>query len=324
MNYGKPVWITWENQRRSVVLSKEFDCELFLYERSCKSKILRYLLSSGKTLFFIFKRKPNIVFCQNPSLVLTALLCVSQIVFNYKLVVDRHSNFMFNMPKTIIYKIFQIISNYTIKMADLIIVSNDYLKKYYIENVGGNGAVLPDKIPDMSVDNNIDTKNKKSVFFITSFSRDEPCEEFFEAIDDLPEDYYFYVSGNYKKLKYEIAKQGKNYELTGFVEEDRFKAILKSVDAVMVFTKHEYTLTCGAYEGIAANKPLILSNTKTIKEYFNKGSIYCDMSVDAIRSGILECFEKYDYLKWEIFKLKKELNISWKKQFNEIKEIVFS
>jgi hypothetical protein len=92
----------------------------------------------------------------------------------------------------------------------------------------------------------------------------------------------------------------------------------------MVFTEHEYTLTCGAYEGIAANKPLVLSSTNAIQKYFKAGAIYCDPSPGSIRAGILECFEKYDDLEKEICNLKEELNKSWSKQFNNIKEIVFS
>ena len=315
------IWITWEKQRRSLVLSDEFHCKLFLYDKKHKYKISRYISASVKTLAFVKKYNPNVVFCQNPSIVLCCLMCVVKPLYGYKIVIDRHSNFMFNLNVYFRKKIFLILSNYTIKKADITVVTNDSLKNIYVNNIGGNGFTLPDKIPELSTvkEFNID-KNKKNVFFITSFSRDEPIEEFFNAISEIPDEYYFYVSGNYRKLKKNIEKIGKNYELTGYVEEDDFVAILNAVDAVMVLTKHEYTLTCGAYESVSVEKPMILSDTITIKEYFYKGAVYCNNTPEAIKEKIMKCFDEYDKLKKEVIELKKNLKRKWKIQFLNIKK----
>lgn len=323
MDSGKNVWIAWERQRRSLVLSKEFECELFIYEKRHHYKVVRYIMASISTISFVLRKKPKVVFVQNPSMILTVLLCWARKIFGYKIVVDRHSNFMFGRENKFLYGFFKLCSEYTIKNADLTIVTNKELKEKFIDRVGGKGAVLPDMIPDMNSYTFKRKKvSKKTVFFITSFSNDEPISEFFEAIDSLPEDYFFYVSGNYLKSKNIWSPKGRNYLLTGFIEDSTFKSILNSVDAVMVFTKNEMTLTCGAYEGLSAGKPLILSNTKTIKEYFKAGSVYCDPNPYSIKSGILKCFDNYDQLKNEIDSLKEELNRSWRAQFRNIKEML--
>lgn len=322
MNNLKKVWIAWEQQRRSIILSEEFECQLFLYTREHQNLLARYARASLATVAYVRRSRPDIVFCQNPSMILAVLLSILKPIFRYKLIVDRHSNFMFNNSRKFRKTLFMGLSAFTVKAADLTIVTNERLKNKYIEQFGGLCKVLPDKIPDMSTGVQLPEKKRdlKNIFFITSFSPDEPIEEFFEAIQDLPSHYYFYVSGNYRKHTRELDPYGKNYVLTGFVDEYDYKKTLNSADAVMVFTKNDYTLTCGAYEGLGGNKPkpLILSNTTAIKEYFSAGAVYCDMIPESIRSGILRCFQNYELLEKEAWNLKNRLNYLWSQRFFEI------
>ncbi|MHB8711800.1 MAG: glycosyltransferase [Trichloromonadaceae bacterium] len=317
----KNVWIAWERQRRSTVLSTEFGCELFIYEVKHRFKMLRYFYASLETIKFIKKNRPEFVFGQNPSMLLAILLCIIKKRYAFKLIIDRHSNFLFNYKLNGFYYLFHALSRYTIKYADLTLVTNEKLKIEYIDQIGGIGAVLPDKIPNMIVNqsNEVDKfKFEKSVFFITSFSRDEPIREFFEAIKDI-DNVYFYVSGDYTKGSYNVENKGINYELTGFTSEEVFKKTLNSVDAVMVFTKHEYTLTCGAYEGIAVGKPIIVSNTSAIREYFKHGAIYCDMSAESIKNGVIECFSRYEEIVKELEDYRIVMEMEWAKRFKQIK-----
>ncbi|ORJ63403.1 glycosyltransferase family 1 protein [Geothermobacter hydrogeniphilus] len=323
MENGKKIWITWEHQRRSIVLSKEFGCKLYIYDKNYSNKALRYLSAILFTFIVVIRNRPEIIFCQNPSVVLAFQLSLLKTFFTYKLIVDRHSNFMFNLEDSFKKKIFTIVSDYSIRVADLTIVTNEFLKNNYIENKNGRGVVLQDKIPDMGKILKETDRSRKTVFFITSFSRDEPILEVLEAIDGLGSEYYFYFSGDYKKLNEDIPVKGVNYEFTGFIDEDKFCSVLDSSHAVMVFTKHEHTLTCGAYEGLAKGKPLILSNTKAIKDYFKSGSVYCDMNSASIKRGIVECFENYSELKMQVLELRLELEKSWNEKFNDIRTSIF-
>ena len=66
------LWIAWEKQRRSTVLSKEFNAKLYQFNNSGK---LRYPIVITKTLFLLIKKRPKILFVQNPSTVLAFLAC---------------------------------------------------------------------------------------------------------------------------------------------------------------------------------------------------------------------------------------------------------
>ena len=90
------LWIAWESQRRSIELARKFNCVLYIFEYE---GYLRYPKCILKTLLILKKLKPEILFVQNPSMVLAALACSYKILSGVFLVVDRHSNCLLNAPK---------------------------------------------------------------------------------------------------------------------------------------------------------------------------------------------------------------------------------
>ncbi len=314
----KSVWISWEWQRRSVVLADEFSCELFIYNKKFKNKISRYFSSIVATYNFVKKRNPEIIFCQNPSLILAVFLCILKNYYKYKLIVDRHSNFMLGASDSLKKRVFLLLSNYTIRSADVTIVTNRELIDNYINNAKGNGYILPDKIPNLkSIKQSVVDSSKKNVLFVTSFSVDEPISEFFQAIDNFDDNYFFYISGNYHNYK-SIPLDGRNFKLTGFIGEEDYIALMSAVDVVVVLTKHDSTLTCGAYEAISLGKPMILSGTSAITAYFKKGAIYTDNSAESIRRSLIDVFCSYDALHRDVVALKYDLSQQWDTDFRRL------
>ena len=59
-------------------------------------------------------------------------------------------------------------------------------------------------------------------------------------------------------------------------QKDEYVSMLYSVDATIDLTNRENCLVCGAYESVAAGKPMILSKTQALMEYFNKGAVYVE------------------------------------------------
>src|SRR5690606_11646171 len=88
-------WITWEDHRRSRELASAIGAEYVCLLHS-GDRYIRYPILSLKTIIFLFKTKPTLVFCQNPSIVLNTLLCLMRLIFRFGLITDRHSNFKFD------------------------------------------------------------------------------------------------------------------------------------------------------------------------------------------------------------------------------------
>lgn len=315
------VWITWEDHRRSRELAAAFGCEYFCITSS-KFMLIRYFILCLKTLLFVTQKKPGIIFCQNPSVVLAAFLCSIKIIFRFILIVDRHSNFKLKTvsSKNIKWIFFHLISDYSLKRACLTIVTNKYLEDFVISK-GGRACVLPDKLPDLKGITSNYCGDEKKVTFICTYSSDEPVVEVIKAASILGQGYKFHVTGSHKKYKsIEYLKKimPGNVTLTGFLPEDQYQELIASSDLLIIITTNEYTLTCGAYEAVALEKPMILGNTKTIKEYFSKGAVYADPTPESLAASIKTVCENLTDYRQQVSDLKGQLERSWISQFESI------
>jgi len=318
------LWITWERQRRSITLAEKFSSKIFMFDDVFNYRVVRYLILSVRTVKVLLLNKPKFVFCQNPSIVLTGLLCCTKDLLGFVLIVDRHSNFRFGEDKGIVDTVFHLLSDYTIRNADHTIVTNRHLCEV-VNKKGGQGAVLEDKIPFLELAKHRILKGQISIVFVASFSRDEPMDEVISAFHGL-EQCHLYITGNYKKhSKYvEVADKMTEYiTFTGYLDETEYQSLLISADIIMVLTTREHTLTCGAYEGIALNKPLLLSDTEAIRSYFYKGVVYTQANDLEIRKNIMHCIKHLDQLREDIVSLRAELEIDWEKKYSIINKQIY-
>jgi glycosyltransferase involved in cell wall biosynthesis len=325
MNKRK-IWITWEVQRRSFELAKILGAKIYvLLEPDVLQGLLRYTYLSIKTMLVVIKENPNIIFVQNPSMVLASLLSIFRRLFGYKLVVDRHSNFKFHtiQSKEIKWKIFHILSRYTIRKADLTIVTNEYLCDV-VHKWGGRGFILQDKLPELILGEKIKLDGKKNIVFISTFSKDEPIAEVIDAAKMLNKDWILYITGkydNYEK-KYLFHNLPPNIRLTNFLSEKDYQSLLVSADLLVVLTKGNYILNCGAYEAVTLLKPVVLSDTETIKDYFKQGVVFSKCDSPSIANAITKGIMDNDSLRKDISILKEELSRDWGKRFGRLLEII--
>lgn len=321
------VWISWERQRRSIELSEFFDSELhiIIYEGHF---LIRYLKSSIATILILLRKRPKILFVQNPSIMLAVLAVLLKKIFGYLLVVDRHTNFKFDKRKLnkIKWKIFWCLSNFTLRFADYTIVTNKPLQRI-INHIGANGLVLQDSFPNMHTDKVYQSirEQKKNAMFVCTYAEDEPVDEVIKAFMELGDEYTLYMTGNWKKKWNSIDDLPSNIIPTGFLSEDDYKALMNSVDAVIVFTTNEYTLTCGAYESLSIRKPALLSKKNTLVNYFGESCRYCnEKSVDSIIAGVESVFSS----DWAKSTLRNDkitlLDQEWKIRAEDLKQLLLS
>lgn len=93
--------------------------------------------------------------------------------------------------------------------------------------------------------------------------------------------------------------------------EEQYITMLHSADATIVLTERENCLLCGAYESIAAGKPMILSGTNAIKGYLNCGAIYVNHTVEDMQTAMREVLSRKQELAVEVVQLKSLLDRRW-------------
>jgi glycosyltransferase involved in cell wall biosynthesis len=308
----KILWITWEVQRRNRELSKAIGAKLYefseLHSRSGMKKYIKYIIGPVKTITAVIRDRPSIVICQNPSIVLAFTMVITKIITGLPVIVDAHYGGI--IPRSGRYRILTYIANFIQKHATGVIVTNKGHKRY-VEDNGGCGFILQDKIPNIGKYKPILLEGKQNILVVCSFGNDEPYEEIFDSCVRLQNNTKVYITGDYTKKNIDPGTVPENAVLTGFVDDDRFIALLNSVDTIMVLTTHENCLVCGAYEAVAVEKPMILSDTKALREYFYKGAVYADNTAQGIAKAIKEVIENKEKLEKEVKELKEELNEKW-------------
>jgi len=257
-------------------------------------------------------------------MVLATVACLLRPVLGYKLVVDRHTNFKFHTMhlQSTKYRLFQTLSKYTVRAADLTIVTNEFLKQA-VERWGGRGFVLPDKLPSLPLAERSDLAGAKNIVFVCTYSDDEPVGEVIEAARLIDTSVIVHITGDDRKWKGRVSDNvPPNVIFTGFLSETDYQSLLFSCDAVMVLTLQDHTLLCGAYEAVSLGKPLILSNQSALRDYFYKGVAFTENDAKSIVGAIQTAIGSRSALEDEIRELAVELRDSWQLQFAELQRLI--
>jgi glycosyltransferase involved in cell wall biosynthesis len=259
-------------------------------------------------------------------MVLATIACVYRIVARIPVVVDRHTTFLLtkkyrNTPPIILFKL---LHRFTIRFASLTIVTNQFLAQL-VTKLNGKAFVLPDKIPEIRCSTPKSLKGKINILLISSFGIDEPINECLEAMRMFDNNCVMYITGNYKKLDDALIRsKPENVKFTGYVPVGEYEELLCSADIVMALTTADHCMLCGCYEAIAAEKPLITSNKKALKDYFSKAT-FTDNTSKGIVESIKEVIADPKRKKIDIINLKAKLTFDWKKTYtaleNELKRL---
>ena len=297
------------------MLSRCMQCSCYMFS-SKKSRILRVPIFILKTLWVLLRKRPNILVIQCPSVILGCLVGFFKPICGYKLVVDAHNAAV--DPDEFYSKLVKFLYRYCQKRCDLIVITNAELEKFIIDKQ--KIVCLPDKLPFFPDTNHYKVTSKYNIVYICSFSADEPYWEVFEGAKLLTEiDVTIYVTGNYSHIRSELSKitLPSNIQLTGFLSEPEYISLLYSVDMGVVLTERQGCLTCGAYELVSSNKPMVITGTDTIKKYFNFSAVYCENTPCSIASSIRKCINQLPELSQQLENGKTIMQRKWDDSFRK-------
>lgn len=322
MVLNKNIFITWGRFGTRVdSLASELNLKTFFigvenrFNNLILSSLSYFHKSFINTLILIIYR-PKVIFITNTQWVVTALNLIYAKLFNKRIILDSHSCAFDDHRLKYPLKL----SKYFARKSEISIVTNTFHKQL-LENAGAKAIIIRDIPYEKSL-----LKNEKliligkfNLLFICIFSDDEPYLEVIKAAKKHP-DVQFYISGNYKKAAID-QDYNNNIIFTGFVEQEYYKKLLNSVDAIMTLTTRENTMQRGGSEAISVAKPLITSNSKFLNEYFKLGTVFVENNADSIANGITELKNNYTKYANGIIEMRKLRRESFDKSINEIKKL---
>jgi len=250
-------FLTWIEHRRTRELSRRLNIRLFELV-SVHRGIRRYLELIPRTVRVLLHERPVVVVVQSPSVVLAAVALLIRAPVGYRLIIDAHNEAV----EPFLHRSLPMLAltRWLLRSADRVIVTNDYLAQVVTE-YRGLPLVLTDPLP---VAPPIEPRSPSDVFrvaVICTYADDEPFEEIVGAASAAGGEFRFFVTGNPEKLDQSVRRSiPPNMTVTGFLGESDYWTLLASSDVVLDLTTMDKCLVCGAYEGIAAGVPLVLSD----------------------------------------------------------------
>lgn len=274
-------FLTWSSHRRTSGLAAALGIEL-LEVISVRRGAARHAELVVRTVRLLCTRSLRVIVAQNPSIVLATLLVCLRPLRRYRLVVDAHNEAI--TPFVHDVAIVRVLSRWLLRRADLTIVTNAELAER-VRQARGRPVVLPDPLPAVPPDLPAEARRPAYVVVVCTFAPDEPLSEIFAAASAL-RDVQFKVTGNARRCPPELlaAKPG-NVELTGFLAERDYWALLAASQAVLDLTGMPDCLVCGAYEALALGVPMILSDNPAGRRLFGQTAVFTATSPAGIAAA---------------------------------------
>ena len=312
----KKIWITWERHRRTTELVDAMgDVRLYVLQLEAVRPI-RYAWLLSRTLIVLLNERPDIVFIQNPSMVLALFMATIGRWFTRYLVVDSHNEGVlpFHAKHRWLLPLYRLVQ----RRANVTIVTNEKLGSVVHQN-GGQPIVLPDRLPRFGDPGTTQLEGDVNIVFICTFEKDEPYRQVIEAAALMDEGVRIYVTGRYQKAPSELVQNADpKITFTGFLSETDYAALLNSCDAVMDLTLMEDCLVCGAYEAVSLEKPMILSDTEALRGYFSAGAVYTGSTPQVIAQAVRTFSREKDQLRADVQSLKISLGQQWQERANQL------
>jgi len=279
---------------------------------------IKYVLQFVKTLRLLRSLRPAMTLVSNPPPFAALTAWLHHKIHGGHFAIDAHTG-VFLEPK---WRAFAPLNRFLIRRAAATIVTNEGLRDT-ISEWGGAPFVLPDRLPSLSTGGEFcfepDTFNVAAIF---SFYEDEPVAELL-ALRDLPAAMRIHVTGNSSRVPKRVkASLSPQMHLTGFLPRDKYDALVRGCDAVMVLCTRPHTMLCGAYEAAAAGKPLVTSESVAMRGEFTQGTIFVENTVAGITRGLAEVYARHELLTREMTELAAIMSVNWERRFAQCRSLL--
>jgi glycosyltransferase involved in cell wall biosynthesis len=295
------MFVSWAKLRRADTIAAKlgmpsYTVRYFYAGTPLLLTIWKYFLQAVRTFFLLLKQRPAVVFVTSPPVFAVAPVWLYASLFRARYVVDHHSGCFLERS----WQRWDRLQGFFARHATINLVHNRENARE-AERWHARTFVFPSLPPlDLPALAGPRPPGRKGaapgaqrVVYICSFKSDEPFDTFFAAAKDLPSVEFFVTGRPPEKLHSDLPT---NVQLTGFLREKDYLALLISADLIVALTTRGGTLLYGAQEAIALAKPLLLSRMPTLEAYFSGGAVFAANEPESLREGIRSALARRDEL----------------------------
>ena len=277
-----------------------------------------YLRAWGETPRKLMELKPDVVIVQLPQGPLLYRVFQLRGRLGYRVIADTHSGFLvpFDWKGWILNKPF----NRLLGKTDTVLVHNEPIKEIamkYTDMV----EVIYDPLPTVDVKDSIELKDN-TILLPASWAPDEPIDEIIDSYRRnrlYEKGYRLIITGDYSRgKKRTVEKAGKTpgVELTGYLTDEDYYRLVKSVDIILGVTRKEYIMLSAIWDSVKYDKPFIAPRTRTISTTIGENYPCLYSNTDEIWNLIEQCTPQ------NVSKYIQELRQKSRKSMTKLREII--
>ncbi len=191
--------------------------------------------------------------------------------------------------------------------------------KRLFESWGARALVLGDTPIQIQSDRTaiVPSPGQFNVTVISTFAPDEPVDLVSEAARRLPQVCCYILGDTALADKRLLNSAPDNVTFPGYLKGDAYWNRLGSSQAIVTLTTNQDSLVAGGLDGMYLGKPLILSRQPVLVDYFSKGAVFVDHTIESIVLGIQQALEHQKTLAVASSELAGEKRARWERIFNE-------
>ncbi len=241
-----------------------------------------YLRAWIETKRYLEKTLPCIVLVQLPQGPLLYRVAKLSKKIGYRVLADTHTRFIY--PDSIASKLLNSPFVRYLKDTELVIVHNPPVKQLLLRKLKGLSEQkvlvvydpLPKKPQYLKKPGIPQIDEEPFIAVPASWAPDEPLDVLVRGFlrSAIKNDYRLVITGDpsrnrklYKRIMQALRDKSDRERviISGFLSEHEYAWLLSYTKAVIAITKREYTMLSAIWEAVAYNKPLIVSDTATLR-----------------------------------------------------------
>lgn len=315
------LFLSWSYSRRSEDIAALLGISYHFFPLDQKRRVLQFPLLFLKTLSFLLRARPRVVFIQHPPVHILLPVLLYCLYSGAQFIIDSHITPGTTLVEKPHHRIYLLLHRfYSLFAAVTLFHSHAILSR--AREWSGRFMVLENPVRELSLRGDYEVQNRPAMGMVTSFSRDEHVEEVIGAADKLPE-VSFYIAGAEEKVPLPLKKDVPlNVVFTGYISGISYYEFLHAMDLVIVLTDRAESALLGAYESVSAETPLVVSDTETMRAYLPQGAVFVENEAQAIRRGIEAGLADRELLQKGIMRLKRMKIEQQERSFREIARMV--
>lgn len=324
MNQPKIIALVWApHEARTASFAEWLNAKLYnihyLKSRRPLFAPFKYILQWVKTWQVLLTERPDFIYVTNSPPVAGLCVMLYTRLTNSQFIMDTHSPTLFNRK----WGWTRALQRFTARYALMNILDQERFKQLF-ESWGARAMVLenpPKNIPAAMLVNLAQPETPEFAY-VGTFASDEPVEIVIAAARRLPH-CHFYILGDRAQARREwLADAPPNVTFTGYLLKADFWGRLYSARALIILTVHPHSLLGGAMDGLYIDKPVIISDQPTLREFFTQGAVFIENTPDGMTAGIETLLAHEARYNAEMRALRQHVEDEWIKKFEALKHLV--